>query len=95
MLSIDNFVEKQTEYVQKLNSGKISSSWTFNDYIWDAYNKPGLESALQRGDDIVIWSDPIKLKTGYYKRKLDFLQSEANQYGYNFNSGIENGILTQ
>ncbi len=38
----------------------------FDDFIWDTYNKPWLESALQRGDDIVIWSDPINLKKTEY-----------------------------
>jgi len=68
MLSIDNFIAKQAEYTQKLSSWQINSSWTFDNYVWEMYNKPWLESALQRGDDIIIWSDPISSRTGFYKR---------------------------
>ncbi|GHV17695.1 hypothetical protein FACS1894169_13320 [Bacteroidia bacterium] len=32
----------------------------FDDFIWETYNRPWLESAMQRGDDIVIWSNPMK-----------------------------------
>ena len=95
MLSIDNFSAKQAEYAQKLTSGQINKSWTFDDYIWEAYNKPWLESALQRGDDIVIWSDPIKSRTGFYKRELDYIQSRASQYQYDYNSGFNNGTFSK
>lgn len=95
MLSIDNFAAKQAEYVEKLNLNQINSSWTFDDYIWEAYNKPWLESALQRGDDIVIWSDPISSRTGFYKRELDFIQSNSSIYGYDYNAGVNIGIFSK
>jgi hypothetical protein len=95
MLSIDNFSAKQVEYVQKMNAGQINNSWTFDDYIWEVYNKPWLENALQRGDDIIIWSDPINSRTGFYKRELDFIQSNSSQYGYNYNTGISSGTFSK
>jgi hypothetical protein len=95
MLSIDNFPEKQIEYVQKLSSSQINSSWTFEDYIWEIYNKPWLGSALHRGDDIILWSDPINSRTGFYKRELDFIQSKATLYGYDYNLGITNGTFSK
>lgn len=95
MLSIDNFPVKQAEYAQKISSGQINSSLTFDDYIWDAYNKPWLESALQRGDDIVIWSDPINSSTGLYKRELEFIQNKASQYGYDYIGGITSGTFSK
>ncbi|MFY9307571.1 MAG: hypothetical protein WAQ28_00840 [Bacteroidia bacterium] len=93
MLSIENFVAKQSEYAQKLSMGQINGSWTFDDYIWEVYNKPWLESALQRGDAIIIWSDPITSRTGFYKRELDFIQANASQYGYDYSTGIANGTF--
>lgn len=95
MLSIDNFPAKQAEYAQKLSAGQINSSWSFDDYIWEAYNKPWLESALQRGDEIIIWSDPINSRTGFYKRELDFIQTKASQYGYDYNTGISSGAFSK
>lgn len=95
MLSIDDFSAKQAEYVQKLKSGKINNSWSFDDYLWETDNKPWLESALQRGDDIVIWSDPVNSRTGFYKRELDFIQGNAAKYGYDYNLGISNGTFSK
>jgi TANFOR domain-containing protein len=95
MLSIDNLSLKQAEYVQKLNSGQISNLWSFDEYIWQVYNKPWLESALQRGDEIVIWSDPLNSRTGFYKRELDFIESKASLYGYDYNSGINLGTFSK
>ncbi|QFZ53930.1 hypothetical protein FEZ18_03445 [Oceanihabitans sp. IOP_32] len=95
MLSIEDFSLKQAEYVQKINTGQINSSWTFDDYIWEAYNRPWLESALQRGDDIIIWSDPVASRNGFYQRELDFIQTNANQYGYDYNLGISTGTFSK
>lgn len=79
----------------KMNLGQINSQWNFDDYIWEIYNKPWLEGALQRGDEIVIWSDPIVSRTGFYKRELDFIQLKAHQYGYDYNLGINIGTFTK
>ena len=95
MLSIDNFGAKEAEYLLKKQQGVINSAWSFDDYIWEAYNKPWLESSLQRGDDIVIWSDPINSRNGFYKRELDFIQSQGSKYGYDYNNGISKGTFTK
>lgn len=93
ILSIENFTSKLTEYSRKINSNIIDKSLSFDDYIWETYNKPWLESALQRGDDIIIWSDPIKNRNGYYMRELDFIEKNAEYYGYNYKLGIRNGVF--
>ena len=93
ILSIENFTSKLTEYSRKVNSNIIDKSLSFDDYIWETYNKPWLESALQRGDDIIIWSDPIKNRNGYYMRELDFIEKNAEYYGYNYKLGIRNGVF--
>ena len=36
---------------------------------------------MQRGDEIIIWSDPINSRNGFYKRELDFIESQGSKYG--------------
>lgn len=75
------------------------------DYIWTTYNKPWLESAMQRGDDIILWSDPL-LNINLYKqfngipsgptflnRELEFIKLNASKYGYNYNNGLNTGTF--
>jgi hypothetical protein len=93
ILSIDNFSSKQIEYLQNMSAGKINRLWTFEDYIWETYNKPWLERAMYRGDDIIVWSDPINSRNGFYKRELDFIQVECDKYGYDYSKGISIGVF--
>jgi hypothetical protein len=95
MLSIENFSGKQLEYLQVFNQNKIPKNWTFDDYIWETYNKQWLENALRRGDDIVLWSDPISQRNGFYKRELDFIENNSSIYGYNYNEGLNKGVFTK
>ena len=53
------------------------------------------ETLALAGDDIVIWSDPINSKTGFYKRELEFIQNKASQYGYDYNGGIASGTFSK
>lgn len=61
--------------------------------IWEQLNKPWLEQAMERGDDIVLASDPINLRTGFYERELDFIKENATKYGYNYTEGLNSGKL--
>jgi hypothetical protein len=93
MLSIEGW---DTKVVQEAAKKGISpNTKAFDDFIWDEYNKPWIENALIRGDDIVIWSDPINSATGFFKREIEFIQSNASKYGYDFNKGINSGTFSK
>lgn len=104
MLSIENWSNLVDNLAKK---GVLDKTKGFDDYIWEAYNRPWLENALQRGDDIVIWSDPT-LKINLYKpfkdvpsgptffnRELEFIKNNASKYGYDYNKGIELGTFSK
>ena len=61
--------------------------------IWEQLNKPWLEQAMARGDDIILASDPINLRTGFYERELDFIKENAAKFGYDYGAGLTSGKL--
>src|SRR5690606_35537198 len=92
MLSIDDY----SKLIEELSAKGIKQGTkAFDDYVWDNYNRQWLESALQRGDDVTLWSDPKNLlKTKYedgiigvsfYERELNFLKENAKRYKYDYN----------
>lgn len=99
LLDIDNYRDiTQALKVQKLGAKEIDL------YIWEVYNKPWLEKALQRGDDIIIWSNPKNIskkiypdtgETGitFFEMEVEFMKANASKYGYNWEEGIISGIL--
>ncbi|MBL4560325.1 MAG: hypothetical protein JKX79_05015 [Labilibaculum sp.] len=103
MLSLnewDNIVKKLK------NDDIVDGMKAFDDYIWENYNKVWLEDAMKRGDDIVIWSDPLsesnleKLFTkddvfdkSFFGRELEFIKDNASKYGYDFSGGVSAGVL--
>jgi hypothetical protein len=67
------------------------------------YNKIWLETAMQRGDDIIIWSEPFNITPKFYsdlklygdsffQREINFIKANASKFGYNSND-ITIGIL--
>jgi hypothetical protein len=63
---------------------------------------------MTRGDDIVLWSNPILksnletlypkegiLDKSFYGREIEFLENNANKYGYDYNKGISIGIFSK
>lgn len=54
--------------------------------FWKRYNKPFLEKAFKRGDDIRLVSDPDRdggALTGFYKREIEEIEGGlASRYGY-------------
>jgi hypothetical protein len=93
MLSVEGWTTKVVN--EAVERGILPNTKAFEDFIWNTYNRPWLENALQRGDDIIIWSDPINSRNGFYKMELDFIQSKAFQYGYDYNNGIIMGIFSK
>jgi hypothetical protein len=104
MLSVDDWDTKVVP--EAIKKGIDIKTKAFDDFIWDNYNQPWLESALQRGDDIVIWSDPFSQSNiqkyfqkenffgkSFYGRELEFIQKNASKYGYNYNNGISSGTF--
>ncbi len=103
MLSIKDW----SKVADKLDAQGIKDGMkAFDDYIWDQFNKPWLESAMQRGDNIVVWSDPslsenlikpfrIDKVDGatFFSRELDFIKANATKYGYDFEAGITSGTF--
>jgi hypothetical protein len=61
-----------------------------NEVFWISYNKPFLEAAFQRGDDIRLFSDPaVFANSGFYGRELQEINKPgglAEIYGYTYNS---------
>ncbi len=105
MLSIENWTSLKNE-IEAV--GIKLGTKAFDDYIWDNYNRPWLESAMQRGDEIVLWSDPKSNKNlekffdgddtfgeTFYSRELKFLNENAIKYNYDFQKGIDTGLLSQ
>ena len=105
MLSIEDWNTKVVQ--QAAVSGVLPNTKAFDDFVWDTYNKPWLESAMQRGDEIIIWSDPtlpVNIEKyfpeegvfgkSFYGRELDFIQSKSIQYGYNYDHGILTGTFS-
>lgn len=106
MLSIEDW---GTKVVQEARAkGIVEGTKAFDDYIWETYNKPWLENAMQRGDDIVLWSNPnlkLNMETYYkkenilgksfYGREIEFIENNASKYGYDYNRGISIGIFSK
>ena len=106
MLSIEGW---NTKVVKEATDKGISvDTKAFDDFIWEKYNKPWLESALQRGDEIILWSDPTlnsNLEVFYqleniqgmsfYGREIDFIKKNASKYGYNFTEALNSGTLSK
>lgn len=42
---------------------------------------------------LIYWSDPISNRNGYYKRELDFIEKNAEYYGYKYKLGLKNGLF--
>jgi hypothetical protein len=103
MLSIEGWNTKVVN--EAIKKGIIKDTKAFDDFIWDTYNKPWLESALQRGDDIILWSDPQNIKKieyldgiigpSFYERELEFLKTNSTKYGYEYNKSIELGVFSK
>lgn len=88
--------------------GIAPNTKAFDDFIWETYNKPWLESAMQRGDDIIVWSDPL-LKSNtekffvverisgksFYGREIEFLELNSSRYGYDFNNSMNTGVFSK
>jgi len=105
MLSIEDW---NTKVIQEAaQKGIKEETKAFDDFVWETYNKPWLESALQRGDDVIIWSDP-SLNSNLYKpfkdipsgptffnREIEFMKTNATKYGYDFNKGINSGFFSK
>lgn len=105
MLSIEDW----SGVVKKAKGkGILENTKAFDEFIWDEYNKPWLENAMVRGDDIIIWSDPIDVRNlekefliegisgkSFYGREIDFIESNASRYNYNFNNGILTGTFSK
>ncbi len=105
MLSMDDWSKIKANIEAK---GIKEGTKAFDDYIWDNYNKPWLESALQRGDDVVIWSNPNELTSlekpftldmtkgaTFFARELDFIKANATKYGYDYNKGVTSGTFSK
>lgn len=105
MLSIEDWTSLADE-IESL--GIKSKTKAFDDYIWNNYNKPWLENALQRGDDIVVWSNPFLKENidkffsldgirgkSFYGREIDFIEQNASRYGYDFDLGINSGTFSK
>lgn len=104
LLSIEDWSKIKNELEVK---GIKSGTKEFDDYIWDNYNRPWIESAMQRGDNIILWSDPnykINLLKAFdngdigktfYSRELDFIKLNAPTYNYDYNKGIASGNFTK
>src|SRR5690606_18841347 len=98
MLSIEGW---STKVVQEAsNKGIELGTKAFDDYIWETYNKPWLESAMQRGDDVILWSDPNNIPSKeftdgigktFYGREVDFFKNNSSKYGYDYSEGIKIG----
>ena len=60
--------------------------------FWTSYNKPFLEEAFQRGDDIRLFSDPQVFQgPGFYGRELEEITKFgglADTYGYAYDASI-------
>ncbi|GHT24742.1 hypothetical protein AGMMS4957_18280 [Bacteroidia bacterium] len=106
LLSIEGYSTTVVEAAAK--KGIKPNTKAFEDFIWETYNQPWIENALQRGDDIVLWSDPTLTSNleklfeiediygkSFYGREIDFIQNNATKYGYDFNNGISSGIFTK
>ncbi len=102
MLSIEGWTTTVVEEAAK--KGIMRDTKAFDDFIWDTYNRPWIESAMQRGDDIIIWSNPNNLpvkvfKDGvgitFYERELEFLKINSSKYGYDYNKGINLGTFSK
>ena len=86
MLSIDDWSIIVADLEAK---GIYKGTKAFDDYIWDNFNKPWIESAMQRGDDIVLWSDPSLSKNlikdfddigpgeTFFSREISFIKNNA------------------
>jgi succinate dehydrogenase flavin-adding protein (antitoxin of CptAB toxin-antitoxin module) len=102
MLSIEGY---DTRVVQEAARRNIrQGTKAFDDFVWENYNRPWLESAMQRGDDIVIWSNPHNLPAkeftdgigiSFFEREIDFLRNNSARYGYNYNNGINSGTFSK
>src|SRR5690606_11520059 len=102
ILSIEGWDTKVIQ--QAKNKGIKLETKAFDDFIWDSYNKPWLENAMLRGDDIILWSDPNSngLKSfsdgigkTFYAREIDFLKNNSIEYNYNFIEGIKTGLFSK
>jgi hypothetical protein len=62
-------------------------------------------SAMQIGDNIIIWSNPTNLKKtkyidgviepSFYERELEFLKNNSTKYNYDYNKGINSGKFSK
>jgi hypothetical protein len=105
MLSIEDW---NTRVVQEAARRNIrQGTRAFDDFVWETYNRPWLESAMQRGDDIVIWSNPLLNENLYkpfvdvpsgptfFNRELEFLRNNSNRYGYDYGRGLNSGVFSK
>ena len=103
MLSIEGW---STTVVQEaVEQGITVGTKAFDDFIWNRYNKPWLESAMQRGDEIILWSSPNHLSRkrysdgifgdSFYQRELNFLKDNSSYYGYNYTESIQLGMFSK
>ena len=103
MLSIEGWTTTVIEEAAK--RGIMRDTKAFDDFIWDTYNRPWIESAMQRGDNIIIWSNPTNLKKtkyidgvigpSFYERELEFLKNNSTKYNYDYNKGINSGKFSK
>ena len=102
MLSIEDWGTKVI--LDAKAKGISTGTKAFDDFIWESYNKPWLENAMLRGDDIVIWSDPYNLpiktfKDGigktFFEREIEFIKNNSSKYGYDYSKGISFGTFSK
>lgn len=86
---IDKHVKKYLDQGEPIGDAKKLGLEDGNNEFWDNYNRPFLEDAFKRGDDIRLVSDPIEFeKSGFYGRELETINGEnglAKKYGYIYN----------
>ncbi len=71
----------------ELNVLNVKGATDGDAHFWEKYNKPFLEAAFARGDDVRLISHPQESRTGFFGMELDYIDGTlASQYGYIYDS---------